>query len=68
MAKKYYIKKVHGKNVTYKRYRCIEGWCRDKSICWQFSKQGALGIVERERQAIHPSRRGEFLFDIEPVE
>lgn len=67
MKKKFYIKSVHGKSVEYKRYKCIDGWSRDKSCCWQFSKQGAEKIIERLRSGIHPSRRNEFEFSIEEV-
>lgn len=46
---KYYIV-MHNKqfNTTqYKRYKCIDGFTKDKNICWKFSKQGALKIIER---------------------
>ena len=33
--------------VQYKRYKCIDGFCKDKTLCWQFSKAGALKIIER---------------------
>lgn len=46
---KYYIKRTNKQTgrIEYKRYKCIDGFCRDKSLCWQFSKQGALKIIER---------------------
>lgn len=46
---KYYIKKTNLQTgrVEYKRYKCIDGFDKDKTVCWQFSKQGALGIIER---------------------
>ena len=49
MAKKYYIMKIDKltDKVWYKKSKCVDGWCRDKSKCWQFSKQGAEGIVWR---------------------
>jgi len=65
MAKKYYIKKVHGNHIEYKRYKCTDGWSRDKIYCWKFSKQGAEKIVERLRLSVHSSRRNEFEFSIE---
>ena len=49
---KYYIRRIrHDRNtgkdlVAYKRYKCIDGFCPDKSVCWKFSKQGARGIIE----------------------
>ena len=67
MAKKFYIKKVHGNSIEYKRYKCIDGWNRDKNCCWQFSKQGAEKIIERLIFGIHPLRRNEFVFSIEEV-
>lgn len=49
MAKKYYIvMENHQFNtIQYKRYKCIDGFCTDKSKCWQFSKPGAEKIIER---------------------
>lgn len=52
---KYYIV-MHNKqfNTTqYKRYKCIDGFSKDKTICWQFSKQGALKIIERLKREYH---------------
>lgn len=46
---KYYIVMTH-KNTgikEYKRYKCIDGFTTRKDLCWQFSKQGALKIIER---------------------
>ena len=49
---KYYIRRIrHDKStgkdlVAYKRYKCVDGFCPDKSVCWKFSKQGARGIIE----------------------
>ena len=45
--KKYYVIKTTSKGVEYKKYKCIDGWSRDKSECWQFSKQGAKKIADR---------------------
>lgn len=47
--KKYYIVKKNNQNgtVEYYRYKCIVGWSKKKENCWQFSKQGALKIIER---------------------
>ena len=46
---KYYIKMENKQfnKVYYKRYKCIDGFTTDKKICWKFSKQGALKIIER---------------------
>ena len=47
--KKYYIVKENHQfgTIEYKRYKCIDGFCKDKSKCWQFSKAGAEKIIER---------------------
>ena len=46
---KYYIKMYDKQRnrTQYKRYKCIDGFCRDKEFCWKFSKQGALKIIAR---------------------
>lgn len=46
---KYYIRVLNKKNneVLYRQHKCIEGWNRDKTNCWQFSRQGALGVIRR---------------------
>ena len=65
MEAKYYVKKEYNGKILYKRYKCIEGWSADKSMCWQFSKQSALKIAEKEKAAIHPSQRNQYCFSIE---
>lgn len=49
MENKYYIVKINKQfnTVEYKRYKCIDGFAKDKNICWKFSKQGAMKIIER---------------------
>ena len=46
---KYYIKKTNTQTgrVEYKQYKCSDGFNRNKEVCWQFSKQGAMKIIER---------------------
>lgn len=46
---KYYIVKVNHQlgTVQYKRYKCSDGFCDNKALCWQFSKAGAEKIIER---------------------
>ena len=44
---KYYVIKTTKNGVEYKRTKCLDYWTKDKSICWQFSKQGAERIAER---------------------
>ncbi len=45
---KYYIKMINRQfgTVKYKRYKCIDGFSEDKTICWKFSKAGGLKIIE----------------------
>lgn len=45
---KYYIAKKNNQlgTIEYKRYKCSDGFCKDKSLCWEFTKQGALKIIE----------------------
>lgn len=45
---KYYIRKTNKKTgkVEYKRYKCSDGFSENKDLCWKFSKQGALKIIE----------------------
>lgn len=44
---KYYVIRTTKYGIQYKRYKCIDGWAKDKSICWKFSKQGAERIAKR---------------------
>ena len=44
---KYFVIKTTKNGIEYKRYKCAEGWTKDKSICWRFSKQGAQKIADR---------------------
>ena len=46
---KYYIKMYNKQfnRTKYKRYKCIDGFSENKELCWKFSKQGALKIIER---------------------
>lgn len=32
--------------TQYKRYKCIDGFSRNKNECWQFSRAGAKKIIE----------------------
>jgi hypothetical protein len=43
---KYLIVQTIGKEITYKRYKTIDGWSRNPEECWQFSYLGAKKIVE----------------------
>lgn len=46
---KYYIKMINKQTgiIQYKKYKCIDGFTRNKEQCWKFSKQGAIKIIER---------------------
>lgn len=46
---KYYIVMVNKQfNMKeYKKYKCVDGWTRNKEVCWKFSKQGATNIIKR---------------------
>lgn len=66
---KYYIKMTNKQFGTteYKRYKCIDGFSKNKSQCWKFSKQGALKIIERLKWEYR--RNVENLeFELEPAE
>ena len=43
---KYLIVRTIGEEVTYMRYKTIDGWSRNPEECWKFSKQGAKKIVD----------------------
>ena len=45
--KKYYVIKTTKDGISYKRYKCIDGWSKNRTECWQFSKQGAEQIAKR---------------------
>lgn len=51
---KYYVIKTTKEGVQYKKYKCIDGWSKNKAECWQFSKVGAEKIAQRlnERESI----------------
>ena len=66
---KYYIKMTnkHTNIVKYKRYKCIDGFSTNKEECWKFSKQGALGIIERLKKEYYRNL-DKLEFELEPVE
>ena len=49
---KYFVIKTTKNGIEYKRYKCIDGWTKDKLQCWQFSKQGAEQIAQRLNDGI----------------
>lgn len=72
---KYYVRKTDMKTgeVMYKKCMTLDGFVRDKSLCWQYTKQGALMIVERYKQQNRymPNRsvyKNRFVYDIEEVQ
>lgn len=44
---KYYVIRTTKDGIEYKQFKCIDGWTKDKSLCWGFSKQGAQKIADR---------------------
>lgn len=65
---KYYVRKTDTKTgtVMYKKCKTLDGFVRAKSLCWQYTKQGALKIVERYKQ--ENRNRDRFVYDIEEVQ
>lgn len=63
---KFYVYRVvtHNGHKSYKRTKCTDSWVEGKEKCWQFSKQGAKGIVE----AYNSCSRGFYTYGMEPVE
>ena len=44
---KYYVYKFNTKSgFKFKRTKCSDYWSNDYNICWQFTKQGAKGIID----------------------
>jgi len=45
---KYLIERNDSKTgrIDYKRYKCIDGFSTDPSICWKFSRSGATKIIK----------------------
>ena len=64
-TKKYYIRKTNTQfnTVEYKRYKCIDGFSKNKELCWKFSKQGALIIIDRLKYE-HRRNIDNLIFDI----
>lgn len=56
-------------HTLFKRYKCIDGFTPNKSLCWRFSKQGATRIVanltHEYRKAVE---QGRIKFDMIPAE
>lgn len=44
---KYYVIKTTKDGVQFKKYKCIDGWTKNRNECWEFSKQGAEKIANR---------------------
>lgn len=66
MTKRYYVKRenINTGEVEYQRTKCLDIYTKNKEICWQFSKQGAKGIAERNNKKWSSS----WMYDIEPIE
>lgn len=54
---KYYVFRINKKTdiKEYMKTKCVGGWSLNKASCWQFSRQGARGIVTRYSQYVHPA-------------
>ena len=68
---KYYIVKKNSQFGTteYKRYKCTDGFSRNKELCWRFSKQGAIKIIERLKDEYRINvERGYITFELEEAE
>lgn len=63
---KVYIYRItnHNGRKEYKRTKCSDYWANNKSVCWQFSKQGAKKIVETLTSY---QRFGYYSYGIEPI-
>ena len=50
---KYYIRRTiydsfgNINRTDYKHYKCIDGFCTLRALCWKFSYRGARGIIKR---------------------
>lgn len=66
---KYYIKMTNTQFGTtrYKRYKCIDGFTENKSLCWKFSKQGAIKIIDRLKQEYYRNINN-VIFELEEVQ
>lgn len=63
---KVYIYRItnHNGRKEYKRTKCSDYWSNSKSVCWQFSKQGAKKIVET---LTNYQRHGYYTYGTKPV-
>lgn len=67
MENKVYIVKHNTQLGTteYKRYKCIDGFSKNKSECWKFSKAGAAKIIERlKREYVRNIKNLEFYTEV----
>lgn len=64
---KFYVYRIvnHNGHKQYKRTKCCDYWTDAKSVCWQFSKQGAKKIVETYNSY---NRSNYYTYGFEPVE
>ena len=46
---KYYVFRYRD-GFQFKRTKCNDYWCGDHTKCWQYSRQGALGILKRLKE------------------
>ena len=48
----YFIRRtsLRSGRVDYKKNKCVDGWSNIKSKCWQFSRSGAMRIINDLQQ------------------
>lgn len=46
---KYLVYRERNGKREYKRTKTRDFWTKDSDVCWQYSKQGAKKIVDREK-------------------
>lgn len=65
---KYYVIRINKETGEkhYMKTKCVGGWKHSPMGCWQFSKQGAKGIVKRYSEYTHPIYTG-YEYGIEPI-
>lgn len=61
---KYLVIKTTKDGVLFKKNKCVDGWTRDASMCWQFSKRGAQAIADRKNASLNPYWRDKVHYNI----
>lgn len=66
-SKKYYVTRTTDGKVEYKRTKTLNYWSPTPEGCWEYSKQGAKGIVEDYNSRLHPTWRDRIHYDMQEV-